>query len=166
MMTRPLTKEHKRKISKALRGRTYSRVEVNCEECKCEFTVHESRIRYGIGKFCSVRCSSVYRGRNSKGSNHYRWIKNRTKALTKHLLRGTKEWKDWRSAVFSRDNFTCKECGLKDCYIEPHHIVPIRIDEDKIFQVENGITLCRPCHVKTFWKELEFVGRYSDFIKG
>lgn len=39
-------------------------------------------------------------------------------------------------------------------------IVPIRLDMEKLFDITNGITLCRPCHKKTVWKEEEFAEKY------
>lgn len=46
----------------------------------------------------------------------------------------------------------------------PHHIVPIRSDLDKLFDTNNGITLCRPCHQKTVWKEAEFADKYTALL--
>ena len=34
----------------------------------------------------------------------------------------TKEYKEWRKAVFERDNYTCQDCGEKGVYLEAHHI--------------------------------------------
>lgn len=98
------------------------------------------------------------------GANHYLWIKDRTKIIEKHRLRATNEWKKWREAVFKRDNFTCQECGQISGYLEPHHIIPIRLDDNKLFNLNNGITLCRPCHKKTVWKEEQFIEKYSRLI--
>lgn len=98
------------------------------------------------------------------GENHYSWIKDRTEQLEKHRLRGTLEWRNWRTAVFERDNYTCKECGQYGGYLEPNHIIPLRSNMERIFDINNGITLCRPCHVKTIWKEEQFSGKYSQLV--
>jgi len=81
-----------------------------------------------------------------------------------HRLRGSMEWKKWRTEVFSRDKYSCQECGDMGVYIEPHHIIPIRSDKSKIFEITNGITLCRPCHQKTIWKESNFIKKYSALV--
>jgi 5-methylcytosine-specific restriction endonuclease McrA len=73
------------------------------------------------------------------------------------------EWKDWRRKVFERDNYFCRECGEKG-YLEPHHIIPLRTDISKAFDVDNGITLCRPYHKKTILKEEQFIDKYSKMI--
>ncbi len=90
--------------------------------------------------------------------NHPRWKGGVTSE--KHRLRGKTEWKEWRAAVFARDDFTCKECGVRGAYIEPHHIIPLRSSKERLFDIKNGITLCRPCHQKTMWKEEVFADRY------
>lgn len=47
---------------------------------------------------------------------------------------------------------------------EPHHIFPIRSDRNKLFELTNGITLCRPCHQKTIWKESSYIERFSQLV--
>lgn len=98
------------------------------------------------------------------GKNNPRWNPNRTALLEKHRLRGTVEWKEWRASVFVRDNFTCQECYASHTYLEPHHIIPIRINPALMFELTNGITLCRPCHQKTIWKESDFEDKYSLLV--
>jgi hypothetical protein len=70
-------------------------------------------------------------------------------------------WREWRKAVFLRDDYTCKSCGKRSgdiegeqVYLEPHHIFPVRKLYEynfmqHILNVENGVTLCRPCHRNT-----------------
>ena len=98
------------------------------------------------------------------GENNYRWIKDRTLVMEKHRLRGTLEWKNWRESVFKRDDYTCQECRQYSGYLEPNHIIPLRSSMKRIFDVNNGITLCRPCHVKTIWKEEQFFEKYSQLV--
>lgn len=98
------------------------------------------------------------------GANSWKWRKDRNAVLEKHRVRGSLDWKQWRASVFARDNFTCKECGVRGVYIEPHHIIPIRSNWNKLFDLNNGITLCRPCHKKTMWKEEDFADKYSALL--
>lgn len=98
------------------------------------------------------------------GENHYAWVTDRTPAIEKHRLRGTNEWKIWRGDVFERDKYTCQECHAKGVFIEPHHIQPLRETLSRAFEVNNGITLCRPCHQKTIRKEEQFSEKYSQII--
>jgi len=43
------------------------------------------------------------------------------KSTQNQLQRKSKEYKEWRKAVFERDNYTCQECGSKKD-LHPHHI--------------------------------------------
>jgi hypothetical protein len=47
-------------------------------------------------------------------------------------------------------------CGERGVYLNAHHILPCRSYPDLIYAVSNGITLCAPCHCKTYNKEHEF----------
>lgn len=99
-----------------------------------------------------------------RGEKCSRWIKDRTIVQEKHRLRNTIQWKTWRKTVFERDNYSCKECQNTNCALEPHHIVPLKVDMGKIFDVSNGITLCSLCHRKTFFKEELFQEKYFNIL--
>lgn len=60
----------------------------------------------------------------------------------------TYEYRDWRSAVFSRDKYTCVCCGEKGVYLEADHIKPWCAFPELRYDINNGRTLCRPCHLK------------------
>ena len=96
-----------------------------------------------------------------KLSCHFRDIKIEDfDGFTKSLsLRQTKSgaFKTWRRLVFERDNYTCLLCGNRGGFLEPHHIIPRRDAADRIYEIDNGATLCKNCHKKTFRKEYEFV---------
>ena len=100
-----------------------------------------------------------------KGEKAYNWIADRTLKLERERFRLSKEWKIWRDSVFQRDRHTCQECSVVGGNLEPHHIVPIRIDLKNLLNINNGITLCRECHKKTFWKEKDFEEKYLNIIK-
>ena len=106
----------------------------------------------------------------SKGKLNGSW-KGGITPLTK-LIRHLFEYRQWRSDVFTRDNFTCQTCGVKSgkgiqVYLEAHHIKRFAdiIEEYKIKNIEeakrceelwninNGLTLCKKCHDKTKWKK-------------
>lgn len=58
----------------------------------------------------------------------------------------------WRKLVFSRDNYTCQECGVhsgngKAVYLEAHHIKSFAEYPKLRFDVNNGITYCNECHI-------------------
>jgi len=65
-----------------------------------------------------------------------------------HRLRNSARYKDWRSIVFARDNYTCQECGDIGRILNAHHIVKWSKNKGLRFDVNNGITLCKHCHLK------------------
>ena len=60
--------------------------------------------------------------------------------------RRSQKYKDWRTAVFKRDNFTCAICGQVGGSLEAHHIKPFADFPDDRFELDNGVTLCKKCH--------------------
>lgn len=71
-------------------------------------------------------------------------------------LRQTKEYRDWRKAVFERDRYTCLHCGDTESELNAHHIKPFSIYPESRFDINNGLTLCKKCHVKLHKTEREW----------
>jgi hypothetical protein len=81
-----------------------------------------------------------------RGSRHYRW-------------KGGKPWqrfideryRAWRQAVLERDGYVCQDCG-RQCRkhergLAAHHVQPYADHPGLRFEVANGLTLCRMCHL-------------------
>lgn len=81
------------------------------------------------------------------GENHWNWQGGKTKETLR--LRGTYKYREWRSSVFERDNYTCQICGVKGSYLNADHIKPWSKYPDLRFDINNGRTLCLECHYKT-----------------
>jgi len=80
---------------------------------------------------------------NQTGEGNSNW-KGGSSGLMK-TLQMSRDWALWREDVFKRDDYACRVCGSKE-HIEPHHIIPKTMRLDLIFEVSNGLTLCKECH--------------------
>ncbi len=79
------------------------------------------------------------------------------------LIRKTFQYRDWRTAVYTRDKYSCCWCGATRAYLQAHHLkqfavilkeneiksVEQAIGCDELWMISNGITLCLECHKKT-----------------
>lgn len=66
--------------------------------------------------------------------------------------RQSKSEKVFSRAVLKRDKFTCQECGVKktsDNPLQAHHKKAFVDNPTERFDISNGITLCRKCHILT-----------------
>lgn len=89
--------------------------------------------------------------------NHYNWQGGITPVNKQ--IRNSLEYKLWRESVFKRDNWTCVWCGFKG-YVIADHIKPFALYPELRFAIDNGRTLCVPCHRTTE----TFGGRISKLI--
>lgn len=58
-------------------------------------------------------------------------------------------YRQWRSDVFQRDNWTCQTCQVKGVYLEAHHIKGWAKYPELRLEMTNGVALCRECHKLT-----------------
>lgn len=64
-------------------------------------------------------------------------------------IRHSLEIKQWRIAVFKRDNYICQICTKRSGDIEADHIKPFSLFPELRFELSNGRTLCKKCHRQT-----------------
>ena len=85
--------------------------------------------------------------KNKMGAKNPAWKGGITPENTK--IRNSKEYADWRVAVFARDKYTCQECGSSGVELNADHIKPFAYYPELRLVLSNGRTLCVPCHRKT-----------------
>ena len=66
-----------------------------------------------------------------------------------------------KSAVLSRDNYTCQICGKTHTRLEVHHII-LR-SEGGSNRMDNLAVLCKDCHAKVHTGELDFTKKVKSF---
>lgn len=117
-------------------------VEKECEHCGKVFISYANREQ----KYCSKHCADEV-AKTRTGELSPKWEGGKT-AKSK-VLRTRAEYREWRLAVFKRDNFTCQKCGKRTRDLEAHHIKESCNHPELIYDVNNGITLCHACHKET-----------------
>lgn len=70
-------------------------------------------------------------------------------------LRKSKEYKAWRNSVFKRDGCSCTKCGT-ETELNAHHIKPFSLYPELRFCLDNGLTLCKNCHIELHKTEREW----------
>jgi hypothetical protein len=100
----------------------------------------------GHSEETKAKIREVSRNNARYGPDHPLW-KGGAREIRKREMIGHK-YRDWRTAVFSRDNWTCQCCGFRGGYLEADHIKPWCAFPDLRYDIDNGRTVCRPCHMK------------------
>ena len=71
-----------------------------------------------------------------------------TEQYEKERIRNSKEYADWRNAVFERDDYICQKCGQRGGELNAHHIKLYADYPDLRLDLNNGITFCKECHIE------------------
>jgi hypothetical protein len=91
--------------------------------------------------------SRIKLSENRKGEKGSNW-RGGLSTINK-IIRKSIEYRLWREAVFSRDNWTCQKCKKRGKTLHPHHIKGFALYPELRFAIDNGITLCEDCHKLT-----------------
>lgn len=123
---RPLKPEHRQKISEAMVGKPHPAIH------------HKQTTATKLKK----RLAQL----GDKGSGWKGGI-----STDNQRARASAALRDWRAAVFKRDNYTCQKCGARHLksvrpVLQSHHLKPFSTHHDLRFEVSNGLTVCKPCH--------------------
>lgn len=81
------------------------------------------------------------------GKNGPGWKGGLTKKNS--LIRNSAKYKEWRKCVLKRDSYTCQLCGIVGGQLNVDHIKSFAYYPELRFDLDNGRTLCVPCHKNT-----------------
>lgn len=120
-----------------------------CIDCK-------TKLKHRTKKYPTQRCKPCsylyFRGKNSRS-----WKNGGTVPLTKKIRRCF-QYRQWRSDIFTRDDYTCQVCGTRGGYIEADHYPKMfseifhqykikSLEEalacEEFWNINNGRTVCR-----------------------
>jgi 5-methylcytosine-specific restriction endonuclease McrA len=113
----------------------------NCPQCGENFMTNV-RGR----KFCSRKCLALA---HIETLHAHRGVKPRTYHLRHRDKHGNAMDREWRTAIFQRDKYTCRRCKVKGGRLQAHHIKPYKDYPSLRYVLSNGLTLCVPCHKRT-----------------
>lgn len=116
-------------------------------DCGKEVVVEGSNLKSGHTQSCG--CLQVEAVTALCGSSHYRYNHNLSNEQRDELEKSRRSlnFHRFRKAVKERDNNMCVICGAeKDLVV--HHLENFKNNELLRYEVSNGVTLCRACHVE------------------
>lgn len=86
-------------------------------------------------------------------SNKIIIVKDFNKDFNSNRDRTTPKYKTWRENVFVRDKYTCTICKKSGVKLNAHHVLSWKNYPEHRFDIDNGITVCVPCHIDIHRKE-------------
>ena len=137
----------------------------NINKVRKNLSPHLSNLTHRLKKGHSLRNTgrTHFKKGQTAGQNNSNWKGGVTPLVKK--IRNSESMKLWRHAVFERDNYTCKWCGKnngcgKTIILNAHHIKEFSeilytnkistfeeaLQCEELWDVSNGITLCKKCH--------------------
>lgn len=134
----------------------------------CDESFMVDPFRKNTSRFCSHKCQYIWmKGRRPSVDTEFKPIPDEIKSINLSV-RSTSKYRQWRTAVFQRDNYTCQICrrktkkGIRITLNAHHHKIYFAdllkendittteqaIKCDKLWDLSLAITLCRDCHIE------------------
>jgi 5-methylcytosine-specific restriction endonuclease McrA len=111
---------------------------------------------------CSRECASKWQAERQLGERSHRWKGGLTSVEMRKRM--SLQVSEWRKGVFQRDDFTCSMCGQRGGKLAAHHVKQWQHYPDLRLDINNGITLCWPCHASIRHKEELYEERFSALV--
>lgn len=140
------------------------KTDINPSCVRCNKSLFDKRKRYDrIIKYCSQKCYWIdKRGKTMSNKGRPLSLEHRNKlsgenannwqgglSTKNEIARKRIEYRLWRIAVFTRDNYTCQVCNKYGGKLEADHIKPFAHYPELRYAIDNGRTLCVDCHKQT-----------------
>jgi Mor family transcriptional regulator len=139
---------------------------MNCDEIAKNFKCSRHPIVNILKEYNLMRKSGPVIGKY-KGSKNPNWKGGISKyeSYTKEINNFKYKLKIWSAKVIERDEIKCVMCESNE-KLESHHITPVRhiLNKEDLFDTNNGITLCRKCHLSIHFKEKEYEDTFRRMI--
>lgn len=130
-------------------GSKYKKIDGKWYRSKCiSCDVWVQRLNQKYCWSCYLKSDRKHFG-NRKYTKEAHWNWKGGITTENHLIRDSAEMQKWRKAVFERDSYTCQICGQVGYELQADHIKPFSKYPELRFELGNGRTLCKPCHLKT-----------------
>ena len=143
----------RKKMSESSKGKGMGNQKNRCwdEERKRKWGI-KVKMEYRTGKRQSKKREITNETRKKLSvAQIKRWDRIGRKNRKRYFHPSSREYKEWRKAVFEYDDYTCWVCGIRGnqtgCYLEAHHLKSWAKYTKLRFKVSNGVTLCKECHL-------------------
>lgn len=122
-------------------------------ECDCGNVIETVASSLVRGRATSCGCKAVEhvtqlglsnKGKNNPAYNHELTDEQRNK---NRFQRSSDEAKKIRRKIYKRDGYKCNICGKGSRNLNAHHLDSFVDNEDKRFNLDNLVTLCKECHI-------------------
>ena len=122
----------------------YRNTETNCTFCNKIIIVKNYILkrRPNSNTFCDKKCHVEYQ-KTLIGDKNPTY---KGESEEQERLRKIEDYREWRTYIYKRDNYTCQRCFSYGGRLNAHHILFFKKFPTFRFDVDNGITLCRDCH--------------------
>lgn len=149
------SEEHKLNISRAKKGTTQTKE----HKLNISKAIKKLMIQKPVSDETKKRISLAQTG--EKNNN---WKGGIT--IERQRIMNSMEYKNWRTSVFERDNYVCQECGDRSgngytVVLNADHIKPFAYFPKLRFDLNNGQTLCVPCHKETDTYAYKSIKKYQ-----
>lgn len=107
----------------------------------------ETRLKMSLAKKGKISPTKGMKRSDIVGDKHPMWKGGNSKGYK--LGYYSTDYKNWRTSIFERDQYTCQDCGVQNVYLTAHHIKSFAYFPELRFELSNGKTLCEDCHSQT-----------------